>query len=287
MKPPPFEYVRVESVQQALDELHADPEAKALAGGQSLVALLNLRLARPSRLVDIGRLGELDRIFEDRDSLVLGGLVRHRRLENDPLVRRRAPLLAEAASHIGHLAIRNRGTLGGSLAHADPAGELPAVILALGGTCYTDSVDHGRRAIPIEDFFTSHYTTVLCADELLTWVRVPTVKRLEGWGFVEIARRSGDFAMAGAACTVCLDAAGRIDGVRAALMSAGPTPILVSDASPVGRWPDEELARELAAQWAPAQADTFRRLLANTALRRALVAAMQRAQQRRQEAGVG
>jgi carbon-monoxide dehydrogenase medium subunit len=277
VKPPPFEYVRATSVSHALAELHADPEAKPLAGGQSLVALLNLRLARPSRLIDIGGLGELERTFDDADSIVLGGLVRHRWLELDPLVRTRVPLLSEAVRHIGHVAIRNRGTIGGSLAHADPAAELPVIMLALGATFYTDSLSRGRREIAAEDFFVSHFTTALHSDELLTWIRVPATRVREGWGFVEFSRRHGDFALAGAACTVRLDATGRVADARAAVMASGPRPMLVSDHTVVGESPDDGMPARLAADWTPAQVDGYRRHLTTVALRRALVTALRRA----------
>lgn len=278
MKPPPFEYVRATSVSHALEELSADPDAKPLAGGQSLIALLNLRLARPSRLVDIGRLGELGRTFEDVDSIVLGALVRHRDLELDPVLRARAPLVSDAARHIGHVAIRNRGTLGGSLAHADPAAELPVVMLALDATFYTDSAARGRRAIAADDFFVSHFTTALDPTELLTWVRVPALQPRQGWGFVEFSRRHGDFALAGAACTVRLDTGGRVAQVRAAVMGVGPRPLLVSDEAALGERPEAGLAAQLARRWAPSGGgDDYRRKLTVVALRRALEQALRRA----------
>ena len=201
MKAPPFRYLRPGSVAQALDWLR-DEDTKVLAGGQSLVPLLNLRLARPERLVDVNALPELDRIIPDSRSLLLGALLRHRDLERDPRVARRIPLLAEAAAHIGHVGIRNRGTLGGTLSHADPSAEVPLVAAVLGATIYLESTARGRRSVPAEGFAPGYFGTVAGPDEMLTWVRMPTLLPDEGWGFVEFARRHGDFAMAGAAVTL-------------------------------------------------------------------------------------
>ncbi len=146
MKPAPFHYFRPDTVGEALEQLARYPDAKVMAGGQSLMALMNLRLARPSVIIDIGRLDELKRLFDDTDALILGALVTHRTVELDPLIGARTPLLAAAAGHIGHIGIRNRGTLGGSVAHADPAAEMPVATLVLGATFHTESARGGRRA---------------------------------------------------------------------------------------------------------------------------------------------
>jgi carbon-monoxide dehydrogenase medium subunit len=281
VKPAPFEYVRPESVAAALTLLERDPESKVLAGGQSLIPLLNLRLARPSRLIDVGRLEELDRVFDDEDSVLIGALVRHRRLETDPLLVRRLPLLAEAAAHIGHRGIRNRGTLGGSLAHADALAELPAVMVTLNATIYAESTSRGRREFAADGFFEGHFTTVLEPDELVTWVRVPVLPDGTGWGFVEFARRHGDFAQMAAACTVALDADGQVAGVRAVLIGAGDAARVVSAGDePLGSRPTAEVWAESAVRWAElieGEDVDFRRDLAATALRRALAIATQRA----------
>ena len=229
MKPSAFRYVRPPDVAAALRALRDDPDAKVIAGGQSLVPMMNLRLARPDALIDIDRMDGLARVFEDVDSLIIGALVRHRRLERDPLVAARAPLLREAARHIGHVGIRNRGTLGGTLAHADPAAELPLVMVALGATVHVESLDRGRREIPAADFFASLYTTALAEDELVTWVRVPAMAPRQGWGFAEFSRRPGDFAMAGAAALITVTPTGRVTQARAALMGIADRPLLLPD----------------------------------------------------------
>ena len=203
MKPVRFDYVRADSVEHALDCLR-DGETKPIAGGQSLLPMMNFRIARPERLVDIDGLVALDRVAETPDGgLLVGGLVRHARLARDPLVRERVPLLAEAARHIGHGAIRNRGTIGGSLAHADPTAELPAACIALEARFICDRADGRRRTIDAAEFFRGRYSTALEEDELLTWVRfpAPASPATRGWGFAEIAPREGDFAWAGA-CAV-------------------------------------------------------------------------------------
>jgi carbon-monoxide dehydrogenase medium subunit len=191
MKPAPFRYARVASAAEAVAILAAGAgEAKLLAGGQSLVPLLNMRLVRPAVLVDLNGARELERIGPEPDGgLVLGALVRHTDLATSPLVRERAPLLAAAARHVGHAAIRNRGTLGGSLAHADPAAELPAALVALDAELALLG-PRGSRRVAAAEFFRGLLSTALAADELLTEVRVPASP--PGWGFAEVARRPGD-----------------------------------------------------------------------------------------------
>ena len=281
MKPAPFEYLRAASVPDALAALADHEDAKVLAGGQSLLTLMNLRLARPSMLVDIGGLAELDRVFRDADDVLIGALVRHRRVETDPELRALVPLAAAAAGHIGHVGIRNRGTLGGTLAHADPAAELPLVMVTLGATCYLESRADGVRAVPAEQFFVSYYTSALRPDELLTWVRVPRARAGQGWGFVELARRHGDFAMAGAAALVELNPLGEVCSVRAGLMSAGETPLLVSGPGGVGEAAAARRWDELAAEWTAglefSEDPEYARALARVALRRALTEAAGRA----------
>ena len=252
MKPAAFDYVRALSVEHALATLAVDPSgAKVIAGGQSLMTLMNLRLARPSVLIDVGRLDELARVFSDDDRLVLGALVRHRTLETDHVVAQRVPMLAEAAAHIGHVAIRNRGTLGGALSHADPAAELPAVMVALGATIHVESAERGRRDIPAEEFFVSIFTTALEADELVTWVSVPALDERAGWGFVEYAPRHGDYAQAGACAVLQLSDDGTVSRVRAVLLNAADRPLLVSrDRDVVGRQPSEALWGGVARDWA-------------------------------------
>jgi carbon-monoxide dehydrogenase medium subunit len=231
MKPAPFRYLRAETVEEALDALR-DPDAKVLAGGQNLLTLMNMRLARPSLVVDIGGLIELRRSFDDDGQVILGALLTHRDLIEHRTLAARHPVVGEMASHIGHVAIRNRGTLGGALAHADPAGELPSAMVLLGAQIHVDSAKRGRRTVPAEEFFEAHYETVLEHDELVTWVSVPDRGPRQGWGFVEHAPRHGDYAIAGAAVLVGVDRQGRPRTVRASLLSAGDTPVLVEATGP-------------------------------------------------------
>ncbi|WP_324649442.1 FAD binding domain-containing protein [Georgenia sp. H159] len=229
MKPAAFDYVRARSVTEALTAL-ATPGAKALAGGQSLVTLMNMRLARPELVVDIGGLRELARSFDDDGQVVLGALLTHRELVEHPTLGERHPVVAAMASQIGHVAIRNRGTLGGALAHADPAAELPAAMVLLGAEVHVDSAARGRRTIPAEELFEGHYETALEPDELITWVTVPDRAPRTGWGFVEHAPSPGHYAIAGAAVHVGVDVRGGVETVRAALLSVGETPVLVDRA---------------------------------------------------------
>ena len=201
MKPAPFRYVRAGSVAEAVAELAAaGGDAKPLAGGQSLVPLMNLRLARPAVLVDLNPIAELERLEVEDGRLVIGALVRHRRLATDPLVAAHAPLLAEAARWIGHGAIRARGTIGGSLAHADPAAGLPCAAVALGAELSVAGPG-GARTLAAAALVDGAYSTRLAEDEMITAVRVPITAGPVGWGFAEIARRHGDFALVLAAAT--------------------------------------------------------------------------------------
>jgi CO/xanthine dehydrogenase FAD-binding subunit len=198
MKPARFRYARAGTLAEAIALLAEAPgEAKVLAGGQSLVPMLNMRLVRPAVLVDITRVRDLTGIAPAGDGgLRVGALTRHAELVASPLVRERAPLLAEAARHVGHAAIRNQGTLGGSLAHADPAAELPAALLALDARLHA-SGPRGDRVVRAGEFFRGLMATALGADEILNAVEVPAAGA--GWAFAEIARRPGDFALAGVA----------------------------------------------------------------------------------------
>lgn len=289
MKPAEFSYVRPRSVAEALELLADDPDAKLLAGGQSLLTLMNLRLARPSTLIDIGALAELRRIFDDTDDLILGALTTHRTVEVDPLIGARAPLLADAARYIGHVGIRNRGTIGGSVAHADPAAEMPLATLVLGATVHVDSAKTGRRQVPAEDMFLSFYTSALEHHEMITWLSIPARKPNQGWGFVEYAHQHGDYGLAGAGCVLTLRPDGRVDSVRAAVLSAADCPLLFVGDEAVGAEPSADLWADLAHDWAartePAadDADYARRLCA-VALAEALTAADRRLTQDQEDA---
>src|SRR5262249_28798268 len=202
MKPAAFDYVVAESVDAAVTALAAaDSEAKILAGGQSLVPMLNFRLLRPSVLVDINRIAELAFIEEEVEAFAVGPRPRPHRLEAAPPRARRLPVVAAAMRHVAHLAIRNRGTIGGSLSHADPAAELPMLALLLDATLHVVS-PNGPRAIPAGDFFLGPLTVDLAPDEMVTRIVLPKLPAATGWGFVEVARRSGDFALAAVAATL-------------------------------------------------------------------------------------
>lgn len=291
MKPAEFTYHRPDSVAETLELLAANPDAKLLAGGQSLLTLMNLRLARPSAVIDIGRLTELNRIFDDTEDLVLGALVTHRTVEVDPLIAARAPLLADAARHIGHVGIRNRGTLGGSVAHADPAAEMPLATLVMDATFHVESATGGRRQVPAEEMFVSFYINSLADDEMITWVSVPSIGADEGWGFVEYAHQHGDYGLAGAGCLLTLRPDGRIGSLRAAVLSAADRPLLFVGDDAVGQDLSERLWRELAEGWsqriepAAEDADYVRRLCV-VALTESMTAAARRAVAQGGEFGV-
>ncbi len=230
MKAPPFDYARPETLPQALALLaEQGDEARIIAGGQSLVAMLNMRLAAPAQLVDIGRIDALRGIRLNGATLRIGALTRHRELGRDPLVARYAPLLTQAVPHIAHEAIRARGTLGGSLANADPAAELPACVLALGATLIVQG-QAGERRIEAGEFFHGLYQTALAADEILTAVDIPVCESDERCVFLELARRAGDFALAGVALRARVDA-GLPRALRIALFGVGERPLLAQGAA--------------------------------------------------------
>lgn len=229
MKPPPFRYETPGSVEEALERLQEHgPEASLLAGGQSLVPMLNFRLARPEVLVDLNPVAELARLREENGSLRIGAMVRQRDAERSPVVARRAPPLAEALRHVAHPAIRNRGTVGGSVAHADPAAELPAVLLALRARLHLRDAD-GSRTLRASDFFVGPFATALGPGEMLVEVEVPPLPARAGWGFREMARRHGDYALLGAAAVLVVDEDGICREARLAFVNGGPVPV---DASP-------------------------------------------------------
>lgn len=203
-------------------------DAKVLAGGQSLMPLLNFRLARPAAVVDINAVKELDYLRREDGWLAIGALVRQRAAELSPLVAEACPMLAEALPLIGHFQIRNRGTIVGSLAHADPAAELGAVAVALGAELKIKGV-HEDRIVPAEQFFVSYLTTALAPNELLVEARFPTARPRTGYAFAEFARRHGDFALVGVAAVVEQDQARRCSDVRLVFTGVGPIPLLFTD----------------------------------------------------------
>jgi CO/xanthine dehydrogenase FAD-binding subunit len=288
MKPPRFAYHDPSTIDDALALLaqHGDA-ARILAGGQSLMPMLNFRLARPDHLIDINRVTELTALQPSADGgLRIGALVRQLTLERAPLIRERSPLIAQAMPFIGHPQIRSRGTLGGSLAHADPAAELPAVMVALGAR-FTLRSAASQRTIGAEDFFVSALGTALRSGELLTEIEVPRWPARAGSSLHEVAIRRSDFALGGVAVTITLDAAGRVEGARIACFGVGPRPTRASDAerSLVGGVPSASAFAE-AGRLASAAVDpdddihasrAYRRRLAGVLTARALAAAAQHA----------
>jgi carbon-monoxide dehydrogenase medium subunit len=287
MKPAPFEYLRPATLEAALAALAAREDAKPLAGGQSLIPAMNFRLAAPGALVDLNGLDDLAGIAASDGGLRIGALTRHAAIERDPLVRARAPLLAEAIVHVAHPPIRNRGTIGGSLAHADPAAELPAVILALGADLVLRRVA-GERRLPADRFFTGLFATALEPGELITAIELPAPPPRAGWAFEEFARRPGDFALVGVAVQVALDPAGRCADARLALLSVGEGPVLAPRAMERlrGSALDDAGLREAAELVATEEiqppsdlhaSEEYRRQLARVLTRRALARAAARA----------
>ena len=202
MKPPRFQYCAPRLLDEALTLLDQHGEdIKVLAGGQSFVPLLNMRLAGPSYIVDINHISELHYIETEDGYLAIGAIARQRQIERSVLVQEKHPLLVEVIKHIGHMQIRNRGTVVGSIAHADPAAELPALLTCLNGEVLAQSI-HGERVIKAEQFFTGYLTTALEPGEMLTEVRFPWILPQAGWSFMEFARRAGDYALVGAAAVL-------------------------------------------------------------------------------------
>jgi CO/xanthine dehydrogenase FAD-binding subunit len=290
MKPAPFEYYRPRTLDEALSLLaEHGSDAKPLAGGQSLIPAMNFRLATPSVLVDLNGLTELSYVQDGTGELRVGGMTRQRAVEQSPLVGQRFPLIAETMPHIAHPAIRNRGTIGGSLAHADPAAELPAVMVALNAT-FTVADKAESRAIRASEFFVGLFSTALQPGELLTGISIPPAQKRSGFAFQEISRRHGDFALVGVAVSVRLDASGRCEDARIALLSVGDRPILAGEASRslMGHAPSTESIRAAADSAATKDIDPpsdihasakYRRQLANVLTRRALEKAFDRARQ--------
>ena len=250
MKPVPFEYHRPTTLAETFDLLDRyGDDGRLLAGGQSLVPALNLRLAAPRAVIDINRIPDLDAIRLTGDGLVIGALARQEALERSPLVREHAPLIAAALPHVGHSAIRARGTIGGSLALADPAAELPACAVALGATIRAGRRG-GSREIAAADFFRGIYTTALAPGEIVTEVRVPRAAPGWRWGFDELARRHGDFALAGLAAGVRGAADGESSGdekgvtvdTRLVFFGVGTRPVRAraAEAALAGRRADAE-----------------------------------------------
>jgi carbon-monoxide dehydrogenase medium subunit len=291
MKPAPFNFFAPTTIEEALGLLAEHGyDAKVLAGGQSLIPTMNFRLAQPAVLVDLNRIPELFYIKPDKDGGVLvGTMTRERQVEHDPLIAERAPLVHEAMPHIAHPQIRNRGTFGGCIAHADPAAELPAVSLALNARFRVRS-HAGERWVPADEFFIGFFTTALQPDELLVEVSLPPMapNRRSGWSFQEVARRHGDYALVGVATLVTLDDQGQCEGARLVFLSVGDGPVEAHQAAEVlrGQVPSPEAIRAAAETAASADVDPsgdihatadFRRHLVKVLARRSLEQALERA----------
>lgn len=287
MKPPPFEYSAPENLVDALSLLSTLGDgAKVLAGGQSLLPLMNLRLAYPAHLVDINRIPDLWRIQPHDGGLALGSMVRQRSLEGSEQVRQLCPLLLEVVPMIGHPQIRNRGTVGGSIAHADPAAELPAVALLLDAELLLASA-HAERLIKARDFFQGYMTTALEPDEILVEIRFPAWPNGTGFSFQEVSRRHGDFALVGAAAMVSLGPDGSIVDGRLAFTGMGETPIRSIEAERMlrGEQPGDSVyaaaaGRAVADLQPPSDihaSRSYRRTVGTSLAQRALTAATRRA----------
>jgi carbon-monoxide dehydrogenase medium subunit len=284
MKPAPFDYVAPASLDEAVSALAAgDGDSKVLAGGQSLIPMMALRLARPATLVDINRLPGLDGLREASGMLEIGALVRQRALER--WAASRSPLFAEVLCHIAHPPIRNRGTIVGNVVHADPASELPALLLCLEGVVVARG-PRGERMIPADRFYRAPLTTALGADELATAVRFTLPPSGAGWGFAEVSRRHGDFALVGAVAVLTRAGDGTVARARLAFFGAGGTPLRGLDAERTleGRAPSPSLLAEAARAAAAALSPDgdihatagYRRRVAATLAERTLAAALAR-----------
>lgn len=287
MKPAPFSYFAPTTIEEALQLLHQHgDDARPLAGGQSLVPVLNFRLAQPAVLIDLNRVQSLAGVRTVNGSLRIGAMTRQRAIERDDRVARLAPLLSETLPHVAHPQIRNRGTLGGSLAHADPAAELPATMLALGAALRLRS-HTGERVVTADDFFTGIFSTALATGELLVEVEIPAAAPRTGCAFEEVSRRHGDFALFGVAAVVSLGTDGSCVDARLAAVSTavGATRLRGAESSLPGHVVGSAVADEAARLAAdevdvtgdvhasPAYRRQLARVLTARALRRAVAAA--------------
>ncbi|MGB7874985.1 MAG: xanthine dehydrogenase family protein subunit M [Anaerolineales bacterium] len=290
MKPAPFEYFVPDSLEQAVDLLreHGD-EAKILAGGQSLVPAMNFRIVQPSVLVDINRVPEISYIHEGDTRLRVGAMTRERQLEFDPLIAKRAPLLAEALPFIAHPQIRNRGTIGGSLVNADPAAELPVLMLALDARLKARGVS-GERWVAAQDFFVGMFSTALTPDEILVEIELPFMSPHTGWSFMEVSPRAGDYALMGVATLVTLDENGKCKRAKVVYLNAGDGPVDAKEAatSLEGEKLNENLIESVAAFASENEITPFGNVhaspefqshLANVLTKKALKQALERAEE--------
>ncbi len=297
MKPAPFDYIAPRSLAETLQTMHAHGyDAKLLAGGQSLIPVMNFRLAQPTMIVDLNGVAELGRLQRDEaGGLRIGAMVRQRELERSQLVADLAPLLHEAMPYVAHPQIRNRGTLGGSLAHADPAAELPVVAIALDAYLRLQR-QGGERWVRADEFYTGLFSTVLEPEEILAEVTIPPLPANTGYAFMELARRHGDYAQAGAAALVTLDEHGVCRNARLVFLAVGEVPMVAHRAVQmmIGQVPSAELLAEVARMAAENEIDPvtdihatadYKRHLAQVLARRALQQAMDRASSQIERSG--
>jgi carbon-monoxide dehydrogenase medium subunit len=278
MIPSTFDYEVAESAEHAVALLGTSEDAKLLAGGHSLIPLLRLRVTRPSLLVDIGRIPDLSYVRDAGEWLAIGALTRYKALQDDPLIQEHCPIVSHTAGLIGDPQVRHRGTIGGSLAHCDPASDFPAVILALGAEL-TIVGKEGERTVPAADFFRGVFESALGPDELLTEIRMPKLGAWSGWSYLKFTRRAQDWATVGVAALVRRDN-GSVDDARVALTNMGPTPIRATSTEEAILAGEEDPARHVAEGASP-PSDTsasaeFRAHLAHVVGRRAIEEAMQR-----------
>ncbi len=295
MKPAPFHFVAPDSLEAALEALQQHGgEAKVLAGGQSLIPAMNFRVMQPAVLVDLNRIKALQFIRPtDEGGLRIGGMTRHSAVEHAIVVADRAPLLHETMPHIAHPQIRNRGTIGGSLAHADPAAELPVIAVALGARLKLERA-LGERWVEAQDFFQFLFTTDLQPDEVLTEIEIPPFPDDAGWAFIEFARRKGDYALVGVATWLRLDPEGRIREARLVFLNVGDIPVNATHAAEIlqGERPDASLfktaaktaAREIEPAGSVHASPDYQRHLARVLADRSLELAWQRAASRQNHA---
>lgn len=290
MKPAPFKYYAPTSVEEALACLAEHGwDAKVLAGGQSLIPMMNFRLAQPAVLVDLNGVAELFYIRPSTDGGArVGAMTRQRQVERDLLLAEVAPMIHEAMPKVAYPQIRSRGTLGGSIAHADPSAELVAASVALNGHFLLRSSQRGERWVPAKDFFVGFFSTMLEPDELLLEVKLPAQPRRSGWSFLEVARRHHDFALVGVAAVVVVDMKGLCEQARLVYFSVGDGPVEAHHAAAVlqGQEPSEGAIREAAETAGEADVDPqsdinasgmYRRHLVKVLGRRALTQAFERA----------
>ena len=290
MKPAPFEYHVPDSIEQALDLMsqHAD-EAKILAGGQSLVSAMNFRVIQPSVVIDLNRVAELSYIRAEGDVIRVGSMARERHLEFDSSIAKRTPLLAEAMPHIAHPQIRNRGTIGGSIVHADPAAELPVLMLALSARLKAKNIS-GERWIDAQDFFAGMFTTAIAPDEILVEIELPFMPARTGWSFMEVAPRAGDYALMGVAVLVTLEKNGKCKKAKLVYLNAGDGPVDAKEAAKIleGEKLNDKLIESASAMASGKEINPFgnvhtspdfQRHLANLLTKKALKQAMQRAEE--------